>query len=84
MADQKPSSVPASRPKADKPATAIATTDAEAEPAKKEGWLGWTLGWVVAPLSVLGAIFGGGVLLGAHFPEGWFSRAVMWVVGLFA
>ncbi|HET6582249.1 MAG TPA: hypothetical protein VFG69_02355 [Nannocystaceae bacterium] len=82
MADKKPSSVPAPRPKADKPA--IATLDGDAEPAKKEGWLGWTLGWIIAPLSVLGAIFGGGVLLGAHFPDGWFSRAVVWVVGLFA
>jgi hypothetical protein len=79
MADQKPSSVPATRPKADKP---VATAPGE-EPEKKEGWLGWTLGWIVAPGAVLGAIFGGGVLLGAHFSDGWFARAVMWVAGLF-
>jgi len=81
MADRKPSNVPAPRPKSDKPAVAEPATE---EPAKKEGWLGWTLGWIVAPLTVLGAIFGGGVLLGAHFPDGWFSRAIVWLVGLFA
>jgi hypothetical protein len=87
MADPKPSNAPAPRPKADKPAVKEAAKEIEAvtdEPAKKEGWLGWTLGWIVAPGAVLGAIFGGGVVLGAHFPDGWFARAVVWVVGLFA
>lgn len=86
MVDRKPAppSVPAARPKVvDKPvATKPAAAAVEIE-EKKEGWLGWTLGWIVAPLSVLGAIFGGGVLLGAHDPDGWFARTVMWIVGLF-
>ena len=46
--------------------------------------MGWTLGWIIAPLSVLGAIFGGGVLLGAHSPDNWFARAILWMVGLFS
>lgn len=86
MADRKPSNAPAPRPKVDKPAVKDAGKEAIAETGeeKKEGWLGWTLGWIVAPATVLGAIFGGGVLLGAHFPDGWFTRAVVWVVGLFS
>ena len=85
MADRKPSNVPAQRPKVDKPAERDAVVEAAGdEPVKKESWLGWTLGWIVAPGAVLGAIFGGGVLLGAHSPDGWFARAVVWVVGLFA
>ena len=81
MSDRNPSTVPAPRPKSDKPVAAAAATE---EPAKKEGWLGWTLGWIIAPLSVLGAIFGGGVLLGAHSPDNWFARAILWMVGLFS
>ena len=87
MVDRKPAtpSVPAARPKAGDKAVATKPAAMPAEDEeKKEGWLGWTLGWIVAPLSVLGAIFGGGVLLGAHYPDGWFARAVMWVAGLFA
>jgi hypothetical protein len=81
MSDRKPSTVPAPRPKSDTPVVAAAA--ATEETAKKEGWFGWTLGWIVAPLTVLGAIFGGGVLLGAHFPDNWFSRSIVWIVGLF-
>jgi hypothetical protein len=80
MVDRKPSNVPAPRPKSDKPVAAAEPTE---DAAKKEGWLGWTLGWIIAPLTVLGAIFGGGVLIGAHFPDSWFSRAIVWIVGLF-
>jgi hypothetical protein len=66
-------------PKPNPGANAIAV----AEPTEPQGKLAWILGWIVAPLSVLGAIYGGGVLLGAHRPEGWFARSVMWVAGLF-
>lgn len=66
-----------------KPSAAKAGAIAVAEPAEPVGKLAWILGWVVAPLSVLGAIYGGGVLLGAHRPDGWFARSVMWVAGLF-
>ncbi|MBC8069344.1 MAG: hypothetical protein IAG13_13495 [Deltaproteobacteria bacterium] len=64
-----------------KPGTAIAVT--EGEPPAKEGRIAWILGWVVLPATVLGGIFGGGVILGAHDHEGWFARSVMWVAGLF-
>jgi hypothetical protein len=96
MADPKPT--PASKPAPAKPApakpasgkaaaksapaagTAIAVPEGE---APKESKLGWILGWIVLPGTVIGGIFGGGVLLGAHNHDGWFARAVMWVVGLF-
>ena len=75
---------PRAKPAPAKPAaTAKPDAIAVAEPQEPQGKLAWILGWVVAPLSVLGAIYGGGVLLGAHRPEGWFARSVMWVAGLF-
>lgn len=51
---------------------------------KKRGWLAWFVGWVIMPATVFGLIFGSGMLLGAHMPESWYTRAVVWVVGLFA
>jgi hypothetical protein len=93
MADPKPT--PAAKPAPAKPApakpaaaaagakqsTAVAVPEGEA-PAK-ESKLGWILGWIVLPGTVVGGIFGGGVLLGAHNHDGWFASAVMWVVNLF-
>jgi hypothetical protein len=70
------------KPAAAKP-TPATNAIAVAEPEAPVGKLSWILGWIVAPLSVLGAIYGGGVLLGAHRPEGWFARSVMWVANLF-
>ena len=91
MADPKPTAAPKPAPAKPAPAkpaagggakasTAIAVPEGE---APKESKLGWILGWIVLPGTVIGGIFGAGVLLGAHNHDGWFPRAVMWVVGLF-
>jgi len=74
---------PRPKPAPAKPSPGKADAIAVAEPAEPVGKIAWILGWVVAPLSVLGAIYGGGVLLGAHRPDGWFARSVKWVAGLF-
>ena len=57
--------------------------EGEGEGGRREGWLSWVVGWVLVPGTVIGVIFGGGVALGAHRPEGWFARSVMWIAGLF-
>ena len=75
---RKPTPTAAAKPAAASPGAAIATT---AEPSTSR--LSWILGWIVAPASVVAAIFGGGVVLGAHNPDGWFARSVMWVAGIF-
>lgn len=69
----------AAKPAVAKPAAEVAETASERPTSR----LSWVLGWIVAPGSVVAAIYGGGVLLGAHNPDGWFARSVMWVVGLF-
>ncbi len=56
---------------------------AEGEEVKARGWLSWAVGWVLLPGSVIGVIFGSGALLGAHFHDSWFARAVVWIVDLF-
>jgi hypothetical protein len=57
--------------------------DAEGEDGKRPGPLRWVLGWIVLPGSVVGAIFGAGALVGAHFHDSWFTRAIVWVGELF-
>jgi hypothetical protein len=57
---------------------------AKPEPAASKSWKRWVIGWVVLPGIVIGGIFGAGVMLGAHMPESWFTRAVVWLVDLFA
>lgn len=57
---------------------------APAEGEAPRGWLSWALGWVLVPGIILGLIFGGGVLVGAHHPDSWLSRLVVWVVELFS
>ena len=57
--------------------------DAEGEEGKSPGPLRWVLGWIVLPGSVVGAIFGAGALVGAHFHDSWFTRAIVWVGELF-
>ena len=52
--------------------------DQEGEP-KREGKLRWVLGWVVLPGTVIGGIFGGGVVVGAHFHDSWFTSAIVWL-----
>jgi len=43
----------------------------------------WVLGWIVLPGSVIGGIFGGGVLVGANFHDSWITRAFVWIGELF-
>lgn len=64
----------------------VAKTDtkAPAEGEGKRGWGSWALGWVLAPGLIIGMIFGGGALVGAHFHDSWFVEAIVWVVGLFS
>ena len=45
--------------------------------------LRWLLGWVVTPLLFFGAIFVGGVYVGANHPDVWISSLVRWLTGLF-
>jgi hypothetical protein len=47
----------------------------------RRGWLGWFVGWVLLPGSVIAAIVGAGVHVGARWPEMWFSRLVLWLFG---
>lgn len=60
-----------------------------AKPAVPEGdeappsRLSWFLGWVVVPGAVFGGIFGSGLLVGAHYPDGWIAWAVGGVASLF-
>jgi uncharacterized membrane protein YfcA len=55
----------------------------EEDTGAKRSRTSWVLGWVVAPLSVVGLIFGAGVLVGVHLHESWFARLVVWFVDLF-
>ncbi|MCA9695715.1 MAG: hypothetical protein KC636_39425 [Myxococcales bacterium] len=69
------------------PAPASANAPAkkpDEEAAAPESRLSWLMGWVIGPGLVLGLIFAGGVLVGAHYHDGWVARFVMWTVGLFS
>lgn len=57
--------------------------EAEGEEGKSPGPIRWVLGWIVLPGTVVGAIFGAGALVGAHFHDSWFTRAIVWVGELF-
>lgn len=66
---------------------ALSTSDAKA-PAEGEGggkprWLSWAVGWVLVPGVIIGSIFGGGLLVGAHFHDSWFARLIVWFAELF-
>ena len=61
---------------------APAEGEGEGEP-KKESRLSWVVGWVLVPSTVIGVIFGGGALFGAHLHDSWYTRLVVWVVELF-
>jgi hypothetical protein len=41
------------------------------------------VGWLLVPGTVVGLIFGAGVLLGAHQHDGWYARAVVWLADVF-
>ncbi len=52
---------------------------AHEQPAKREGRLAWAFGWIVLPSSIVGVLFLGGMLIGAHFHDSWFTRALVWI-----
>jgi hypothetical protein len=88
MSDPKSKAAPAkpAPPKAApaKPAPAKADAKAPAEAEAPRSRVGWLIGWVLVPGLIIGVLFGGGMLVGAHFPESWLSRMIVWVVELFA
>ena len=45
--------------------------------------LSWVVGWVLVPASVIGVIWGSGVLVGVHLHDSWFTRMIVWIVELF-
>lgn len=57
---------------------------APAEPEAPRSRLSWVAGWVLVPGAIVGLLFGGGALVGAHFSESWLARLIVWVVELFA
>lgn len=70
-----------SGPKKQEPAAAVpARRDDEDSPPSR---LGWFIGWVAVPGLVFGGIFGAGVIVGVHYPDGWITWAVRGVAGLF-
>jgi hypothetical protein len=80
MAEARPSQAIEKAPAkaVDKPADKNADT-----PEAPRGWLSWLVGWVLVPGVVVGLIWFGGVMLGAHNHDGWFTRSVVWLVDLF-
>lgn len=60
----------------------VAVTEGEDEKTPTS-WLAWTLGWVVAPGSIVFAIWFAGLLIGVHFYDSWFVRAIMWIASWF-
>ncbi len=72
----------------DKPSQALAkgekadVAESEQDDAPKSK-LSWIVGWVLVPGTVIGVIFGGGAMVGAHFHESWFTRMIVWTVELF-
>lgn len=72
--------VEASKPRSTPPKPPPSRSAAAAsEPGKRSSKLGWVLGWIVAPLLVLGCLFGLGVHVGARHPQMWLSRATLWL-----
>jgi len=55
----------------------------EAPPEQPTSRVKWLLGWVLSPTLFFGGIFLGGAYLGANHPEGWVTRSVLWVAGVF-
>lgn len=76
---------PQSKAKAAPASKAPSKPDAKApaEGAAPRSRLSWLVGWVLVPLVIVGTLFGGGALVGAHFPDSWFSRVIVWIVELF-
>lgn len=66
--------------------TAVSKADSKEVSETSDGpksRLSWFVGWVLVPSTLVGLIFGGGALIGAHFHASWFTRAIVWTVGLF-
>lgn len=78
VAPAKATPAKATPPKPTKP-DADAPAEAKAPPSR----LSWLAGWVLVPGIIIGLIFGGGALVGAHFHDSWLARAIVWVVELF-
>lgn len=81
MSDPKSKAVP---PKAAAPKAAAPKPDPKlpAEPEAPRSRLSWVVGWVLVPGAIIGVLFGGGALVGAHFHDSWLVRAIVWVVEL--
>ncbi len=62
---------------------AKADPNAPAEGEAPRTRLSWLVGWVLVPGAIIGVLFGGGALVGAHFHDAWLVRAIVWVVELF-
>ena len=58
----------------------VAPDQAEAAPTSR---LSWIVGWVLVPATLLGLIFGGGVAVGVHLHDSWFTSMIVWIVELF-
>jgi hypothetical protein len=54
---------------------------AEGDAKRSGGRVSWLLGWLLIPGFVAGAIVLAGVVVGAHYPDLWFTRLVQWFVG---
>jgi hypothetical protein len=87
MSDPKSKAVPAkaAAPKAAAAKAAAPKPDPKVpgEPEAPRSRLSWVVGWVMVPGAIIGVLFGGGVLVGAHFHDSWIVRAIVWIVGLF-
>lgn len=70
-----------SKPKlSDLRSKSVAAPEPEESPAKISR-LRWWMGWVIGPGLVAGLIVGAGAWVGAHFPELWLVRAIVWIGG---
>jgi hypothetical protein len=67
----------ASPAKSAKPAAASAPEPAPRKPSK----LRWLIGWVLVPLTLMAALFGVGVHVGARHPTMWLARGLLWMTG---
>lgn len=67
----------ASKPSPGRPSSA--SNDASAGTVKRPSKARWLLGWVIVPLSLLGALFLAGVHVGARHPQMGLSRATLWM-----
>lgn len=76
MADSQSKAVPSKAV----PSKPDAKAPAEGAP---RGRLSWVVGWVLVPAVIVGVLFGGGAMVGAHFSESWLARLIVWCVELF-